>query len=114
MSISDDGSTSVSASTRAKAERAVEMINLLIEEPEVGKIYQGTVKRIMDFGAFVEFLPKCEGLCHISKLSRRRVSKVEDVLKVGQIIPVKLIEIDRMGRVNLSYIDALEANASQG
>ncbi len=114
VSISDDGSTSVSASTRAKAERAVEMINLLIEEPEVGKIYQGTVKRIMDFGAFVEFLPKCEGLCHISKLSRRRVSKVEDVLKVGQIIPVKLIEIDRMGRVNLSYIDALEANASQG
>jgi len=62
----------------------------------------------MDFGAFVEILPGKEGLCHISKLSRTRIEKVSDVLKEGQQIPVKLIEIDKMGRLNLSYIDALE------
>ena len=63
----------------------------------------------MDFGAFVEILPGKEGLCHISKLSRSRVSKVTDVLKEGQQIPVKLLEVDKMGRLNLSYIDAVEA-----
>ena len=68
----------------------------------------GTVKKIMDFGAFVEILPGKEGLCHISKLSRSRVEKVSDVLKEGQEIPVKLLEIDKLGRLNLSYVDALE------
>ena len=62
----------------------------------------------MDFGAFVEILPGKEGLCHISKLSRSRVEKVSDVLKEGQEIPVKLLEIDKLGRLNLSYVDALE------
>ena len=75
----------------------------------MGTIYNGTVKRIMEFGAFVEILPGKEGLCHISKLSRQRVEKVTDVIKEGQQIPVKLLEIDKMGRLNLSYIDALEA-----
>ena len=63
----------------------------------------------MDFGAFIEILPGKEGLCHISKLSKTRVEKVTDVVKEGQQIPVKLLEIDRMGRLNLSYVDALEA-----
>ena len=80
----------------------------MTEDPEVGTVYQGTVKRIMDFGAFVEILPGKEGLCHISKLSRQRVEKVTDVLSEGQVIPVKLLEVDKMGRLNLSYIDALE------
>ena len=62
----------------------------------------------MDFGAFIEILPGKEGLCHISKLSRERVNKVTDVLKEGQQIPVKLLEVDKQGRLNLSYIDALE------
>ena len=62
----------------------------------------------MDFGAFVEILPGKEGLCHISKLSKQRVEKVSDVLKEGQVIPVKLLEVDKMGRLNLSYIDAIE------
>ena len=62
----------------------------------------------MDFGAFVEMLPGKEGLCHISKLSKQRVEQVSDVLKEGQQIPVKLLEVDKMGRLNLSYIDALE------
>ena len=63
----------------------------------------------MEFGAFVEILPGKEGLCHISKLSRERVNKVTDVLKEGQQIPVKLLEVDKQGRLNLSYIDAIEA-----
>ena len=63
----------------------------------------------MDFGAFIEILPGKEGLCHISKLSRNRVEKVSDVLKEGQVIPVKLLEVDKMGRLNLSYIDAIES-----
>jgi polyribonucleotide nucleotidyltransferase len=61
----------------------------------------------MDFGAFIEILPGKEGLCHISKLSKERVQNVEDVLTVGQVIPVKLMEIDRQNRLNLSYVDAL-------
>ena len=64
------------------------------------------MKRIVDFGAFIEILPGKEGLCHISKLSHERVKNVSDVLSVGQEVDVKLIEIDRMGRLNLSYIDA--------
>ena len=85
------------------------MVKSIVEEPEVGRIYQGTVKRIMDFGAFVEILPGKEGLCHISKLARTRVNNVSDVLEVGQVIPVKLIEIDRTGgRLSLSYIDAID------
>ncbi len=85
------------------------MVKSIVEEPEVGRIYQGTVKRIMDFGAFVEILPGKEGLCHISKLARTRVNNVSDVLEVGQVIPVKLIEVDRTGgRLSLSYIDAID------
>ena len=76
----------------------------LLEEPEVGKVYDGTVKRIVDFGAFIEFLPNKEGLCHISKLAPHRVESVTDVLQMNQTVPVKIIEIDKMGRVNLSLI----------
>ena len=93
----------------AAAQEAKKLIMAIIEEPEVGKIYHGTVKRIVDFGAFVEILPGKEGLCHISKLSKKRVKNVTDVLSQGQEIDVKLIDIDRMGRLNLSYIDAIEA-----
>ena len=85
------------------------IIKGITSHPEIGMIYDGTVKKIMDFGAFIEILPGKEGLCHISKLSRTRVEKVTDVLKEGQEIKVKLLEIDKLGRLNLSYIDALEA-----
>ena len=90
------------------AEAAKKAVKGITEDPEVGTIYQGTVKRIMDFGAFVEILPGKEGLCHISKLSKQRVNKVTDVLTEGQVIPVKLLEVDKQGRLNLSYIDALD------
>ncbi len=84
------------------------MVKAIISDPEVGQVYPGKVKRIMDFGAFVEFLPGKEGLVHISKMSKQRINSVSEVLSVDQEIPVKIIEIDRMGRINLSYIDAVD------
>ena len=104
----DDGTVQIYGKTGKSAEEAKLAVKGICEDPEIGTIYNGTVKRIMDFGAFVEILPGKEGLCHISKLSRQRVEKVSDVLKEGQQIPVKLLEVDKMGRLNLSYIDALE------
>ena len=104
----DDGTVTIYGRTGKSADEAKIAIKGIVEDPEPGTIYNGTVKRIMDFGAFVEILPGKEGLCHISKLSRKRVEKVTDVLKEGQQIPVKLLEVDKMGRLNLSYIDAVE------
>jgi len=104
----DDGTVTIYSKNGLDAEAAKKAVKGITEDPEVGTIYQGTVKRIMDFGAFVEILPGKEGLCHISKLSKTRVSKVTDVLSEGQQIPVKLLEVDKQGRLNLSYIDALE------
>ena len=108
INIEQDGKTTVYGKNKTATDNALAAIKGLVEDPEVGTVYTGTVKKIVDFGAFVEFLPGKEGLCHISRLSRKRVNKVEDVLKIDQEIPVKIIEIDRMGRVNLSYIDAVE------
>jgi polyribonucleotide nucleotidyltransferase len=84
----------------------------IVADPETGKIYDGKVMRLMEFGAFVEILPGKEGLVHISKLSRQHVTQVSDVLKEGQRIPVKLLEIDKMGRLNLSYIDAIDPDGA--
>ena len=108
VNINDDGEVMIYGRNNASAQEAKKLIMAIIEEPEVGKIYHGTVKRIVDFGAFVEILPGKEGLCHISKLSKKRVKNVTDVLSQGQEIDVKLIDIDRMGRLNLSYIDAID------
>ena len=108
VDIDDHGNILIYGKNKEKAQLAKDMVKALVEEPEAGKIYNGVVKRITDFGAFIEFLPGKEGLCHISKLSKERVNSVTDVLSEGQEIPVKLIEIDRMGRVNLSYIEAID------
>ncbi|MCQ2594115.1 MAG: polyribonucleotide nucleotidyltransferase [Treponemataceae bacterium] len=105
----DDGTVTIYGKNSASTDGAKATIKGIVEDPEVGTIYQGTVKRIMDFGAFVEILPGKEGLCHISKFSRQKIAKVSDVVKEGDKIPVKLLEIDKMGRLNLSYIDAVEA-----
>ena len=107
INIDDDGTVMIYGKNNASAQEAKRLILSIIEKPEVGKIYHGTVKRIVDFGAFIEILPGKEGLCHISKLAKTRVKQVSDVLKVGQEVDVKLIEIDRMDRLNLSYVDAL-------
>ena len=112
INIDDDGRVLIYGKDAASAQSAEDMIKGLIEEPEVGRIYDGTVKRIMDFGAFVEILPGKEGLVHISRLSRERVESVTDVLSEGQEIKVKIIEVDRMGRLNLSYIDAIDPDGA--
>ena len=106
--VNDDGTVTIYGKTGKATDAAKAAVKGICEDPEPGTIYNGTVKRIMDFGAFVEILPGKEGLCHISKLSKQRVNKVTDVLTEGQVIPVKLLEVDKQGRLNLSYIDALE------
>jgi polyribonucleotide nucleotidyltransferase len=78
------------------------MIKDLVREPEKGTIYKGKVKKIMNFGAFVEILPGKEGLLHISQIENRRIDKVEDVLKVGDEVEVKLLDIDAQGKMDLS------------
>ena len=93
---------------KADISRAIAMIKGIVSEPEVGTIYTGLVKKITDFGAFIEILPGKEGLCHISKLSHKRINKVSDVLSEGQEVSVKLVDIDKMGRLSLSYIDAIK------
>ncbi|ULQ60121.1 polyribonucleotide nucleotidyltransferase [Brucepastera parasyntrophica] len=107
----NDGTVTIYGKNSKAALAARDAIKGIVEDPEVGRIYDGVVRRIMDFGAFVEILPGKEGLVHISKLSRTRVAHVSDVVKEGQKIPVKLLEIDKMGRLNLSYIDAIGDDA---
>ncbi len=107
IDIEDDGSVLIASSDLAALQKAKAIIEGIIEEPEVGKIYTGKVVKIMDFGAFVQFLPGKEGLVHISQLANERVNKVTDIVKEGDIVKVKLIEIDKMGRNNLSIKEAL-------
>ena len=85
----------------ASAEAAKKQIELLTAEVEVGKTYMGEVKRIMNFGAFIEVLPGKEGLLHISKMAKRRIDKVEDVMNIGDKVEVKVAEIDSQDRINL-------------
>ncbi len=102
IDIEDDGTVVVAAVDGKAADAAVAIINGIIAEPEVGKIYDGRVVKIMDFGAFVEFMPNKEGLVHISQIANERIEKVTDALKEGQEVKVKLTEIDSQGRNNLS------------
>ena len=97
----DGGKIYVSSPNADAIAKAVSMIKCIAEDPEVGQIYTGTVTRIMQFGAFVEIAPEKEGLVHISKLAKERVAKVEDVVKEGDVVKVKVIEIDDKGRINL-------------
>ncbi|MEN6462955.1 MAG: polyribonucleotide nucleotidyltransferase [Syntrophomonas sp.] len=114
IDIEDDGSLFIIATDEKAAEKAKFLIDSIVAEVEVGKIYMGTVKRIMDFGAFVEIIPGVlgsqgkEGLVHISQLAEERVNKVKDVVDIGDQILVKVTEIDKQGRVNLSHKAALK------
>ena len=107
IDIEEDGHVCVSSQNFDDARRAMQMIETIAVDPEVGAIYKGKVTRIMNFGAFVEIAPGKEGLVHISKLDKQRVEKVEDIVAVGDIIVVKVTEIDQQGRINLSRKDAL-------
>lgn len=104
IDIEEDGSVFIASTDSESAYRAKEIIETITMELEVGKIYKGTVTRIMNFGAFVEVAPGKEGMIHISKLAKERVEKVEDVVKEGDEVVVKLIEIDGQGRVNFMRV----------
>ncbi len=108
MNVDDDGTVTIASNDGESSARAVAMVKALTEEPEIGRIYEGTVKKILDFGAFVEILPGTDGLVHISQLDNKRVEKVTDVLNEGDTVRVKVIDIDRGGKIRLSRKDALE------
>lgn len=93
--------------TLNNTKKAIQIVETIANGPEVGALYRGKVVRLMEFGAFVEIVPGMDGLVHISKLDKQRVEKVEDIVSVGDEIIVKVTEIDRMGRINLSRKDAL-------
>lgn len=105
IDIKDDGLITVAGTDPAGIERALEWIRGLTEEPEVGKVYEGKVVSIKDFGAFVNIMPGTDGMVHISQLSNERVERVEDVLTEGEIVKVKLVGIDERGRLSLSIKD---------
>lgn len=107
IDIEDSGLVMIATNDAAAGEKAAQIVRDLTRDVEVGEIYTGKVTRLMTFGAFVEVLPGKEGLVHISQLAEERVNKVEDVVNVGDIITVKVTEIDRQGRINLSRKEAL-------
>ncbi len=107
IDINDDGSVFISGIDSEKTNKALQIVETIANDPEVGAIYKGKVVRIMNFGAFVEIAPGKDGLVHISKLDKGRVENVEDVVSIGDEIIVKVMEIDKQGRINLSRKDAL-------
>lgn len=113
IDIEDDGRINISSADGAAAQEAARMISELTQEAEVGKIYNGTVKKIMDFGAFVEIFSGTDGLVHISELAKERVRNVTDVLNEGDAVRVKCIGVDRQGKIKLSLKEALEDDAKQ-
>ncbi|HSE88178.1 MAG TPA: polyribonucleotide nucleotidyltransferase [Candidatus Binatia bacterium] len=108
MDVEDDGTVTIASSDEAASRKAIEMVQRIAAEAEVGKIYKGTVRKIVDFGAFVEILPGTDGLVHISQLAPERVRRVSDVLKEGDEVLVKVLEIDRQGKIRLSRKEALQ------
>lgn len=108
IDIDDDGTVAICGVDQDGIDKALKIIHSIVDPIEVGQIYEGKVVRIMNFGAFVELSPNKDGLIHISKLSKERVAKVEDVVNIGDTVIVKVLEIDRMGKISLSLKDAIE------
>ena len=108
VDIEDDGTIHIASPNAECCDVAKKMIDTIVFVPQVGELYYGKVVRILQFGAFVELAPDKDGMVHISKLADHRVDKVEDVVNIGDMIWVKVTEIDDKGRVNLSYRDALK------
>lgn len=109
INVEDSGVVTIASVDESSAEKAKEMIKRLTEEVEIGKLYMGTVRKIMDFGAFVEVLPGTDGLVHISQLAHHRVKAVSDEVKEGDQILVKVLEIDKQGKIRLSRKEAMPA-----
>jgi polyribonucleotide nucleotidyltransferase len=114
IEIDDTGLVKIAAVSQEASNRAREMVEAIVKEPEVGRIYEGPVKNTTTFGAFIEILPGTEGLCHISELADGRVEKTEDVVKKGDIVKVKLLSIDEKGRLRLSRKAAMAEIAAGG
>ena len=108
IDIDDEGTVAVCGVEQAGIDKAIKIIHSIVDPIEVGNVYEGKVVRIMNFGAFVELSPNKDGLIHISKLSKDRVAKVEDVVNIGDTVKVKVLEVDRMGKISLSLKDAEE------
>ena len=108
MDVEDDGTVTIASIDEAASRKAIEMVQRIAAEAEIGKIYKGTVRKIVDFGAFVEILPGTDGLVHISQLAPERVRRVSDVLKEGDEVMVKVLEIDKQGKIRLSRKEALQ------
>ncbi|MFZ4736324.1 MAG: polyribonucleotide nucleotidyltransferase [Bradymonadia bacterium] len=109
LEVDDTGKVSISSRDPDSTQRAIALVQALVQEPEVGTIYQGVVRKIMEFGAFVEILPGTDGLVHISELSDQRVNRVEDILAEGDEVFVKCIGVDRAGKIKLSRREALQS-----
>jgi polyribonucleotide nucleotidyltransferase len=112
VDIADDGTITIFAITSEAGEAAKKMIEDIVAEVEVGRVYEGKVVKIMDFGAFVRVVGQTDGLVHISQISQERVEKVSDVLEEGQVVRVKVLEVDRSGKIRLSMKALLEEEAS--
>ncbi|TMA39835.1 MAG: polyribonucleotide nucleotidyltransferase [Deltaproteobacteria bacterium] len=113
IDVEDDGTVYVASADGTSMQRAIDKIRAVTAEAEVGKVYRGTVRKIVDFGAFVEIFPGTDGLVHISQLAHERVRKVSDVLKEGDVIDVKVLEVDRSGKIRLSRKETLTKPASE-
>jgi polyribonucleotide nucleotidyltransferase len=113
IDVEDDGTVYVASSDGAAMQKALDRIRSITAEAEVGKIYRGTVRKIVDFGAFVEIFPGTDGLVHISQLAEERVRKVSDVLKEGDVITVKVLEVDKSGKIRLSRKEAVKEEQKQ-
>ena len=107
IDINDEGMVFIASPDAEGLEKAKKEIEMLTKDPEPGEIYEGKVTRVMNFGAFIEILPGKEGLLHISKMAKERVEKVEDVMNVGDVVTVKVTEIDSQNRINLSRKELL-------
>lgn len=112
IEIQDGGKINIASTSNEAAQKAILIIREIAKEAEIGKIYLGKVKKIMDFGAFVEIFPGTDGLIHISQLDEQRVRRVEDILKEGQEVMVKVIDIEN-GKIKLSRKEALRASNSE-
>jgi polyribonucleotide nucleotidyltransferase len=110
IDIEDDGTINIASADPEMTKKAIAIINQIIAEAEVGRIYKGRVVKLMDFGAFVEIMPGTQGLVHISELSEERVRQVSDVVNEGDEIDVRVLDIDRAGRIKLSHKAALAKN----
>ena len=112
VDIDDDGTVRIFGQDQASRDKAVALVQEITAEAEVGAVYEGTVARIVDFGAFVNILPGKDGLVHISQIANERVENVSDHLKEGQVVRVKVLDVDQRGRIKLSIKELLEDEAA--